>query len=324
MRLKLFAALLACVLVLGTVPGGGASAASAVTGGMEGKVTYQGRPVAGAAVSAGGRTVRSGRDGAFRFPRFTVRGDYKLLDVSVAALGYGRWQLSRAQVRPNDTLVLTVELQKAAVSLSQPEPGLRQAAAAAPAPRTGVRTSAGASLPATHVGSQTRPPSTIRVFITGSWRCNVYASGYVKRVDFKSYVKHVLPNEWIPSWRANSLRAGAMAVKSYAWYWYGQGGKWPYKGADVMDSVCDQYYNPAVSYASTNAAVDYTWGYRLSKNGYVPQTQYYNGYYGGARPTGYYYGWLTQWGSKYYADRGYGWQWILQYYYRNTYVKRTY
>jgi len=41
----------------------------------------------------------------------------------------------------------------------------------------------------------------------------------VDRVAFKTYVKNVLPNEWISSWPSASLGAGAMAVKSYGWYW---------------------------------------------------------------------------------------------------------
>ena len=36
----------------------------------------------------------------------------------------------------------------------------------------------------------------------------------VDRVAFKTYVKNVLPNEWISSWPSASLGAGAMAVKS--------------------------------------------------------------------------------------------------------------
>ncbi len=40
------------------------------------------------------------------------------------------------------------------------------------------------------------------------------------------------------------------------------GGKWP--DADVYDSTCDQVYIPAVEYASTNAAVDFTWNWRMT------------------------------------------------------------
>ena len=43
--------------------------------------------------------------------------------------------------------------------------------------------------------------------------------GTVERVAFKTYVKNVLPNEWMTSWPAASLEAGAMAVKSFGWYW---------------------------------------------------------------------------------------------------------
>ena len=60
-------------------------------------------------------------------------------------------------------------------------------------------------------GTQSRLPSSILVYRK--------SAGSVVRVDFKTYVKNVLPNEWVSSWPAESLKAGAVAVKSYGWYW---------------------------------------------------------------------------------------------------------
>ena len=62
--------------------------------------------------------------------------------------------------------------------------------------------------------STTTPPPTIRVLRTSG-----PASGYIQTVDFKTYVKVVMPAEWPPAWLPEVLRAGAVAIKQYAWYY---------------------------------------------------------------------------------------------------------
>src|SRR5688500_19819906 len=57
--------------------------------------------------------------------------------------------------------------------------------------------------------SESVPPATVRVFRT--------ATGAVDVVDFATYTRNVLSREWISSWTTESLRAGALAVKHYAW-----------------------------------------------------------------------------------------------------------
>lgn len=119
--------------------------------------------------------------------------------------------------------------------------------------------------------SETVPPPTIRVYRT--------ATGAVDTVDFRTYVKNVLSREWISSWTTESLRAGALAVKHYAWYqvvhWRG------YVNAagqcfDVFDSTRDQHYDPSrPTYASMAAAVDATWGTLALRSGRLFAT-YYN------------------------------------------------
>lgn len=51
-------------------------------------------------------------------------------------------------------------------------------------------------------------PSTIAVYRT--------STGKIEPVEFYKYCKNVLPNEWIGSWNAESLKAGAQAVKFVA------------------------------------------------------------------------------------------------------------
>src|SRR4030067_1483991 len=108
------------------------------------------------------------------------------------------------------------------------------------------------------------------------YKCDTKRAYTLKVVDFKQYVKNVLPNEWGARWPAESLRSGAMAVKTYAWFMVALGGKW--SDADVWDSTCDQVYNPNIEYESTNAAVDYIWDQAIASNGKLSAT-YYRAYY---------------------------------------------
>jgi peptidoglycan hydrolase-like amidase len=54
-------------------------------------------------------------------------------------------------------------------------------------------------------------PKTIRVLRTNESK--------IVEINYKEYVKNVLPNEWTASWDMEALKAGALAVKTYAWYW---------------------------------------------------------------------------------------------------------
>lgn len=100
------------------------------------------------------------------------------------------------------------------------------------------------------------PPDTIRI-----WRRSIYKNqnscdpGVVEVIPFEDYVKGVLPNEWIASWPSESLKAGAVAVRSYAWGWILAGGK--YDCADLDDTTWSQVYNET-RHPNTNAAVDAT------------------------------------------------------------------
>jgi len=88
--------------------------------------------------------------------------------------------------------------------------------------------------------SETDPPPTIRVFR--------HVTGAVDTVDFRAYTANVLSREWIGSWTTESLRSGALAVKSYAWYqvlhWRGGVNA---DGAcfDLRDDTYDQVYDPS-------------------------------------------------------------------------------
>ena len=142
--------------------------------------------------------------------------------------------------------------------------------------------------------SEATPPPSIRVFR--------HATGAVDTVDFRAYAANVLSREWISSWTTESLRAGALAVKSYAWYqvlhWRGGMNA---EGAcfDLRDDTYDQVYDPSkATWGSAAAAVDATWATRVLKGGAIFPTYYNAGTAGeacGANANGWK---LWQWGTQ--------------------------
>ena len=155
------------------------------------------------------------------------------------------------------------------------------------------------------------PPSTIKVLRT--------ATGQIEIVDFKTYVKNVLPNEWIAIWDMEALRAGAMAVKTYAWYWI-INRKYPGQGFDIKDTTADQVYKPGSSHPRTDRAVEETWHLVMTRGKQIFQAQYFDGTPGlpetcSVKTGRCYAGRMSQWGTQHWARQGRDWQWIFRYYY---------
>lgn len=103
-------------------------------------------------------------------------------------------------------------------------------------------------------------PKTIRV-----WENGVGEDELVHTYDFKFYVKHVLPREWFATWDEDSLWAGAMAVKSFAW-WHATHSHKHITGPecyDVDSGTNHQVFDPNDSDTRTDAAVDSTWDFYM-------------------------------------------------------------
>ena len=95
-------------------------------------------------------------------------------------------------------------------------------------------------------------PSSIRI----GRNCSTSTSCTTVEVSaLEDYTKHVLPNEWIASWLAESLKAGSVAVRSVG-VWYTLHPK--ASSYDVCDSTACQVYDPDKSSSSTDAATDAT------------------------------------------------------------------
>lgn len=120
--------------------------------------------------------------------------------------------------------------------------------------------------------SQTTPPASIRVLVRTS-----STTATVQSVAFQTYVENVLPNEWPASWDADALGAGAVAVKSYAWYWVTHFGG--YLGSksncfDVTDDTAFQVYKANSANSRTTAAVLATWPVAVRRAGKIVQASY--------------------------------------------------
>jgi hypothetical protein len=104
-----------------------------------------------------------------------------------------------------------------------------------------------------------------------------------------------------------------MAAKMYAWSIIAAGGKW--SDADVYDNTCDQVYNPAVEYESTNLSVDFIWNWRLMRDDQLIRTYYRHSY--SQCPEDLSGNCMGQIESRDMANDGYTWDEILLHFYDN-------
>lgn len=314
------------VIGLGSVGASAHPYSAAVRGLVYDDVT--GAPLAGVVVQFSGAVETSAvtdEAGRFALGGLLIPERAALVDVTVNVPGYGTWAGDDAALIGDDTLILE-----------------RIALTAAP------QTVYLGGLPAETISpdlleflesqdefssddfssslfSHAVIPPAIRVGVTGQTKCYYNIDGDPNQrvyypfqrldiIDFRDYAKSVLPQEWPALWPADSLRAGAMAVKMYAWWKINLGLRTNYGVQfDVWGDTCDQYYNPARRFASTDQAVDETWNYLMRLNGQVSRIHYTASdtvcQNAGLSPC------MSQNGSRDMANAGATWQQILAYYY---------
>ena len=164
-------------------------------------------------------------------------------------------------------------------------------------------------------------PDKITVRVTGLKECEPGMRYEIVEVPFKDYVKGVMVNEFGTGWDDDALKAGAIAIKSYALYQYYTGGK--YGGYDqgiVYDCDWDQVYNPDIRRADTDNAVDETWHYVLLSADGSPFSAHYlawpnacDSFFGEGKC-------MSQRVSIKQAERGMSWVEILNYAYDDVAV----
>lgn len=112
-------------------------------------------------------------------------------------------------------------------------------------------------------------PATIRLYRRGAE--NDSCVGRVDVIPLEEYTRGVVPHEWISSWHAESLKAGAVAARSYAAGWIARGGK--YDCADLDDTTRSQVYRDDRN-AAGDAAVAATTGEVIVRDGGLVTTEY--------------------------------------------------
>ncbi len=186
--------------------------------------------------------------------------------------------------------------------------------------------------PAVDVSYAWTPPATIRIWRRGLDGSSASCSGRVDVIPLEKYVKGVLPHEWIRSWHTESLKAGAIAIRTYAASWVKNGGK--YTCADLDDTTASQVYRDEF-FAVTNSAVDATANTYVMKNG-LPIVAEYSAENSNPTATGVSeplcagkprngHGRGTcQWGSQRWASQsGKSATWIMEHYYPGATVVKV-
>ena len=182
--------------------------------------------------------------------------------------------------------------------------------------------------------AQLIPPTHIKVIHHASNTCRAVPVGQIDTIPFEDYVKRVVPYEVFPSWPAETLKAQAVAARTYGWDKYLQN---PGGSFHVTDWVNHQYMCDN-TFASTNTAVDATSGEYLAYNGQMitamfsaenssPTKTNTNVNYlhavddpvsFGQTRNGHGYG-MGQWGAQRWADQHqWSYQAILRHYYSNV------
>lgn len=250
-----------------------------------------GRPVAGAQVrsSQGAGTTADG-EGYFEFsaqlPRALARDSEALpatVEITVSAKGYRSQRLTGLPLL-NDSRHLIVDLEAGAgstvvIDRSHVQARARQredqqrprSAADALQAESDAAAEADAALdparPASVATAQRLIAQAASVPVPSSIRVGTNCSGRscsgVSVYGFEDYVGRGLDEEWIPSWDADSLAAGAVAYRSYAAYYVAHPVNSRY---DICNSTSCQAFN-ADSVSATVAAAAATRGVLLTRDG---------------------------------------------------------
>ena len=126
--------------------------------------------------------------------------------------------------------------------------------------------------------SQTTAPATIRVYVP-----SVAGHPYrIQTIPFETYVENVLPDEWTDTWDGDSLKAGAVAVTSYAWYWathyggYVDGTPSASTCFDVTDDTNFQKYKANSAQPNSTSKVQQVFPTAIRVGGDVLQASYFS------------------------------------------------
>ena len=260
-------------------------------------------------IPALGLSTTTSSSGAFTWKEIPLPEEAYPVIITASHHEYGEWRIENLNLVANDTVILNIKMEDDPVEIILQSPAYERPSLAESLPAGAL-----AAIPMADQSDEPLP-EIIRVAVTGNHSCDPDASYTVEEIDFNYYVKHVMPNEWGAPWPYESYRAGAMAIKMYAWAYIADGGKWYMRDPpfDVFDSTCDQVYDDTYELESMNKAVDFTWNWRLLDGDQLFHT-FYRAYVGQC-PSELDGRCMGQYESRDLAYNGYTWDEILAYFY---------
>lgn len=209
----------------------------------------QARAVANAMVTLGDAVVLSDTQGYFRIEIDAPDlNNGRQEDLTIRAPGLPLWRQSLRLTAGSSHRIIDL-------GAGSPGPDHRFDSRQLSSPAASSTTSRAPVLPV---------PASIRVgFADGGFTtpCCVGSCNAVSVMSLETYVRRGLNDEWIASWTADSLRAGAIAYRSY--------GAWHVANPrtanyDICSSACCQVNDPDTS-SSSAAAADATAGIMLTQ-----------------------------------------------------------
>lgn len=301
-------------------------------------------PLSGVQVSAGNYTGLTDSQGFFSIPlpapskALTPESTPETIAVRFAKAGYVPHNIRRFYLVPG-AHTLKVELAAAGANagqqrigevVEQRRHGIFDGTAADIQQRVAVRSTAAGTAASPVSIAAIAVPASIRV--STSCACTTCEDPVVEVMSLESYVATGVDDEWVSSWLAASLQAGAVAYRSVgAWYVQNPAAL----NYDISAAACHQTWQPDNA-ASVKAAAAATKGVVLTKDGIIFKAEYAaennnagcgDGFSGngsswpciaddrckGRTKNGDGIG-MCQWGSSFWAsDKTY--QWILNHYY---------
>lgn len=177
--------------------------------------------------------------------------------------------------------------------------------------------------PITRTDEHTRPDSVL-VYFTKSQNRSDWGGVVRADVPLWDYCRDVLPNEWVASWYSTAptaVRAGALVTKMYGWYhtYHPKRMYSPYY-SDVLDNTYDQEYDCGSHQSGTDSAISDVGGIGIDSwdTHQLFETQYRAGTYDGDNYA--HSGYVSQYGTKYWADQGKGYTFMIHYYYDDSFA----
>jgi peptidoglycan hydrolase-like amidase len=158
-------------------------------------------------------------------------------------------------------------------------------------------------------------PKVTRDALPKEIRVRYYGKTY--SVPFKKYVKQVMVREWPAHMKMAALKAGAVAVKQYAWYYVAHPRFGTGSGCyHVVATTADQLWAPYdIVHPRHRVAVNKTWGLRLTKTRKGLDKFFATGYRRDYPRTGWH---LSARRAAQMARQGKHYKHILRYHYKNA------